>query len=227
MVLLHGAWHGGWIWREVARGLRAQGHEVWTPTLTGMCERFHLGGPHVSMDTWTQDIMGVIQYEDLHDVVLLGHSMGGSVICNVAERMPERLAKLVYLDAVVLLDGESSRDLQAKVMGPEAVAEADERVRTQGDGWLNPYQGKNPRASSQPYLPSYGVYRAGNPAAAALPKWYIECTAKGEAGYATLRESARRAREQGMHMLTIASDHDPWRSAPTELTRMLLEIAAA
>jgi pimeloyl-ACP methyl ester carboxylesterase len=106
-VLVHGGWHGGWCWRPVARRLRDQGHEVFTPTLTGLGERSHLLSAAINLDTHIMDVANVIDFEDLHDVVLVGHSYGGMVITGVADRMPGRIASLVYLDAIVPEDGDS------------------------------------------------------------------------------------------------------------------------
>ena len=100
-VLVHGARHGGWCWQRVARLLRAAGHDVYTPTLTGLGERAHLLSPAIGLDTHIKDILGVLFYEDLRDVVLVGHSSAGMVITGVAEQTAERLRHLVYLDAFV------------------------------------------------------------------------------------------------------------------------------
>jgi pimeloyl-ACP methyl ester carboxylesterase len=110
-VLVHGGWHGGWCWRRVARLLRAAGHEVFTPTLTGLGERSHLLSSAINLDTHIADVVNVIDYEDLEEVVLVGHSYGGMVVTGVADRRPDRLAALVYLDAFVPDDGESLMDL--------------------------------------------------------------------------------------------------------------------
>jgi pimeloyl-ACP methyl ester carboxylesterase len=106
-VLVHGAWHGGWCWRKVTPLLRAAGHEVYTPTLTGLGERVHLGGPHIDLEMHIQDIVNVLEYGDLRDVILTGHSYGGMVITGVAERAADRLSHLIYLDAFVPSNGES------------------------------------------------------------------------------------------------------------------------
>src|SRR4051812_8081549 len=100
-VLVHGAWHGGWCWRKLTPLLRAAEHAVYTPTLTGLGERAHLGGPDVGLATHVRDVVTVLWYEDLSGVVLVGHSYGGMVIGGVADQVPERLAHLVYLDAYV------------------------------------------------------------------------------------------------------------------------------
>lgn len=98
-VLVHGAWHGGWCWRDCAAALRARGHEVHAPTLTGLGERSHLARIGVDADLHVADILGVLRWRELSDVILVGHSYGGLVITGVASEAPERLRALVYLDA--------------------------------------------------------------------------------------------------------------------------------
>lgn len=133
-VLVHGAWHGGWCWRDVARSLRRDGHEVFTPTLTGLGERVHLQSPEAGLSMHIEDIVNVIEFENLRDVVLCGHSYGGMVITGVADRIPERLAALVYLDALVPEDGNSAFDL----LLPERAEAFRKDAKSLGDGWLVP-----------------------------------------------------------------------------------------
>ena len=109
-VLVHGAWHGGWCYKRVARLLRQAGHEVYTPTLTGLGERAHLMNRGIDLDTHVQDIVGVIRCEELSDVVLCGHSYGGMVITGVAEQIAAKIRSLVYLDAFVPENGKSLLD---------------------------------------------------------------------------------------------------------------------
>ena len=109
-VLMHGAYHGGWCWRDVAARLRAAGHAVFTPTQTGVGERSHLLSTDIAIDTFVDDLANVLRFEDLHDVVLVGHSFGGNAITGVADRMPERLRHLVYLDAMIPVAGKSVMD---------------------------------------------------------------------------------------------------------------------
>ena len=109
-VLIHGAWHGGWCYKRVARLLRQAGHEVYTPTLTGLGERAHLMSRSIDLSTHIQDIVGVIRCEELSDVVLCGHSYGGMVIAGVAEQIADRICSLVYLDAFVPENGKSLFD---------------------------------------------------------------------------------------------------------------------
>lgn len=110
-VLVHGAWGGGWQWRPVAACLRDAGHYVFTPTLTGLGERAHLISPDVDLETHIRDILGVFDYERLDDVALVGHSYGGMVVSGVADRIPEKIRALVYIDAALPEDGQAMLDL--------------------------------------------------------------------------------------------------------------------
>lgn len=106
-VLVHGAWHGGWCWKYVREHLQAQGHHVFTPTLTGLGERKHLASPHVTLDTHITDITNLIEWEELDNVVLVGHSYGGPVITGVCDAQKDRIAHAIFLDAITLADGET------------------------------------------------------------------------------------------------------------------------
>jgi pimeloyl-ACP methyl ester carboxylesterase len=106
-VIVHGAWGGGWDWRPVDDLLTADGHKVYRATLTGQGERSHLASTNIDLDTHIQDVVNVILWENLHDVVLVGHSYGGMVITGVADRVPDRIKHLIYLDALVPENGES------------------------------------------------------------------------------------------------------------------------
>jgi len=133
-VLVHGAWHGGWCWVRVADRLRRAGHRVDTPTLTGLGERAHLLNRDIDLDTHITDVIAAIEAEELRDVVLCGHSYGGSVITGVADRVAARLRALVYLDAFIPEDGQSMKDLVRPAAGARMAALAQE----QGDGWWVP-----------------------------------------------------------------------------------------
>ncbi len=124
-VLVHGGGHGGWCWQRVAPRLRAAGHEVFTPTLTGLGERAHLLHPGIDLDLHIADVVGVLRYEDLRDVILVGHSYGGMVITGVADRAHDRIGHLVYLDAAHPASGESLVDVSGGMM---ALARSDSRV---------------------------------------------------------------------------------------------------
>src|SRR5262245_57469781 len=133
-LICHGAWSAGWAWKKVRPLLRAAGHEVFTPTYTGLGERAHLSSRAVNLDTHIADVLGVIDCEDLRDVVLVGHSYGGMVATGVADRARERIAKLVYIDAFVPEHGESLLGMEPA----EVRARRLEAIAAHGDGWLIP-----------------------------------------------------------------------------------------
>lgn len=133
-LLVHGAWHGGWCWRRVADLLRAAGHDVFTPTLTGLGERAHLARPDVDLETHIADVMGVLDAEELSDVILCGHSYGGMVITPVLDRRPNAFRAGVWLDAFVPDDGHSLLDGWPR----ERAQHIREDVATKGEGWKLP-----------------------------------------------------------------------------------------
>jgi pimeloyl-ACP methyl ester carboxylesterase len=133
-VLVHGAWGGGWVWKRVRNRLQAAGHDVFTPTLTGLGARSHLLDRAVNLETHILDVVNLILWEDLSDIVLCGHSYGGCVITGVADRIPERIRTLVYLDAFIPDDNQSLMDLIPK----EHAEKHLEAARTYGDGWKVP-----------------------------------------------------------------------------------------
>jgi pimeloyl-ACP methyl ester carboxylesterase len=133
-VLVHGAWRGSWIWKRVRRLLQARGHEVFTPTLTGVADRGHLSSPNVNLDTHIADVANLIRWEELSDVILCGHSYGGCVVSGVADRVPDRIGALLYLDAFVLESGQCLNDMIPPEMRTERLALAKEV----GEGWKMP-----------------------------------------------------------------------------------------
>lgn len=117
-VLVHGAWHGGWCWRDVRRALIAAGHRVFTPTLTGLGERSHLLNRDINLSTHAQDVVNLIKFEELQDIILVGHSYAGLVVSLVTDELKDRIAQVVYLDAVLPKEGEAliSLERQANVI---------------------------------------------------------------------------------------------------------------
>ena len=107
ILFVHGAWGGGWQFRKVAPLLESRGYTVYRPSLTGLGERAHLATPMVGLDTHIEDIVNVIRFENLHDVILVGHSYGGMVVTGVADRVPDRIKRVIYLDAMLPNDGDS------------------------------------------------------------------------------------------------------------------------
>lgn len=122
-VLVHGAWHGGWCYRDTAAALRAAGHTVFTPTHSGVGERSHQSAENITLETHIRDVCGCIEWEELNDIVLVGHSYGGMVISGVADRMAERIRALVYLDAFLPQNGDSLNGLIQKALPPEVAAQ--------------------------------------------------------------------------------------------------------
>jgi len=127
-VLVHGAGHGGWCYQRVARLLRAAGHEVYTPTLTGLGERSHLLTPGIGLDTHIADVVAVLEHEDLRNVILAGHSYGGIVITGAADRALDRIGQLVFLDAAILYDGESLAEVTPAIAAMYAEAKVVDGV---------------------------------------------------------------------------------------------------
>jgi pimeloyl-ACP methyl ester carboxylesterase len=231
-ILVHGAWHGGWAWQRVVPALRAAGHEVHAPTLTGVSDRAHLLSPAVGLGTHIQDVVALIEAHDLHDVVLVGHSYAGQVVTGVADRVPARIARRVYLDAFVGDDGDAAIDLL-----PETIAgHYRESVAGPGFGWLIPVRSLTvlgvtdeadlrwlePRLTPHPWL-SYTEPLRLTGAYAGVPAAFAECTDWMRA----FRPHADRAAARGWTVHHIATGHEAMVTAPKELAGLLLTMAAA
>ncbi len=231
-VLVHGGIMGGWAWKGVVPPLRAAGHEIYAPTLTGCGERVHLASPEVGLETHIQDIVNVLMYEDLRDVILVGHSYAGMVITGVAGRVPDCLAKLVYLDAMFPRSGQSAIDVWRESGGQhDFLVWLEENVRTQGDGW------KVPTMPPQ----EYGVTDEADvrwAAAKATPhpyKTFVDPVYYDEAAFQSIpRIGIRCIGDQpppldevgpgGAPMLFIATGHAANIAAPRELAELLLTL---
>jgi pimeloyl-ACP methyl ester carboxylesterase len=134
IVLAHGAWSAAWAWKKMRPLLRAAGHEFFSPTYTGLGERAHLANPDIDLSTHIQDVLAVLEFEDLQDVTLIGHSYGGMVATGVTDRARERIARVVYIDAFAPHDGQSLFDL----VGPKAEGNMRAGAAKDGDGWRLP-----------------------------------------------------------------------------------------
>jgi pimeloyl-ACP methyl ester carboxylesterase len=219
-VLVHGAWHGGWCWKKVSPLLRAAGHEVFTPTLTGLGERSHLLNPQIDLNTHIQDIVAVLEYEDLHEVILVGHSYGGMVITGVAGKASTRLAHLVYLDAFLPENGKALSDYSPR--SPEATANWRSPPKSmtfnvtdaQDIAWMKSRLGDHPtRTLTQPVQFSVDSYDK-------IAKSYIQCTKA-----AFFAEAGERARRGGFRYKELLSaGHDAMITEPKELVRLFLEV---
>ena len=230
IVLAHGAWSAAWAWKKMRPLLRAAGHEFYSPTYTGLGERAHLARPEVDLSTHVQDVLAVLEFEDLADVVLLGHSYGGMVATGVADRARDRVKQLIYLDAFVPDDGQSLFDLN------EAGREPMRALANAGDGWRVP---PNPTPADTPpedvaWLNARRVDMPircfetpltfhGGPLT--LPRSYIYATRITPAD--TFGRFAARARsEPGWRYHEIDASHSPAVSAPDRLMAVLEGIVA-
>jgi pimeloyl-ACP methyl ester carboxylesterase len=235
-VVVHGGFGGGWEWTPVAQLLRLKGHVVFTPTLTGMGERSHLG-PRVGLGTHIDDVLAVLKFEELHNVVLCGASYGGMAVTGAADRAPERIALLVYVDALVPLDGESAIDLLPEGFGAFVRAAADEH----GHGWfaipdaLLPPEGliaDDIRARYVARLRDQPVATFTEPiqltsASDGLRRAFIRCTCHVDGGEDPIEPMAARARAEGWLYRELTAPHDPHLFDPTATAVMLEELAAA
>jgi pimeloyl-ACP methyl ester carboxylesterase len=226
-VFVAGGGLGGYVWKKVATRLRLRRHEVYTPTLTGLGERAHLASAQINLETHIQDLVGVLEYEDLYDVLLVAHSYAGMVTTGVAERLPGRIARLIYLDALVPCDGQALLD----VIGPFWRARFEELVLTQGEGWKLPSlaersltQGSQVKTSAQPFATMQQALPVQNPAARRIPRTFIYCTQSGWSAE-HIAPMAARAQTEGWDYHELAADHMAMVTEPKALTEMLLELA--
>jgi pimeloyl-ACP methyl ester carboxylesterase len=217
-VIVHGAWGGSWAFRRVDALLREKGHNVYRPSLTGLGERAHLSSPDVGLSTHINDVVNVILFEDLHDVILVGHSYGGMVITGVAERVPDRIRRLVYIDAFVPEDGESVMSL----LGPR---QSWARQMIQGDFIVPPWVKTDqplPKDVPQPLKTFTESIVLKNKAARQISATYILTVESGhKAEDDDFASQAARARRRGWPVLQLTADHNPQWSVPENLVEML------
>lgn len=232
-VLIHGAWEAGWVWRETAAHLRAAGHEVFAPSLTGLGERAHLAAPDVDLETHIADVLGVLQWERLANVTLVGHSYGGVVVTGVADRAHERIGSLIYLDAFVPGDGQALTDL----IPPERAAGMRRMAKAEGEGWSLPLAAAPVGHVSDPEVTSLlQALCVAQPFAAMTQKLDlsgdIEKVDKKAfvlaASYqrSPFRRFAEQARERGWPVEELPTHHFTMLSMPRETADMLARYAA-
>ncbi|MEQ0563766.1 alpha/beta hydrolase family protein [Amycolatopsis sp. NEAU-NG30] len=228
-LLVHGAWHSGQCWERVVPLLEADGHRVLAPSLTGFGDKAHLLGPEVGLDTHVDDVAGLIEAGQLTDVVLVGHSYGGLVISAVANRLPDRIARLVFLDAMVPEDGETAVDIH-----PMTKNLIDLAV----DGWRVPPLPEQPAPvglfgvtdpadaawlrtllSDQPVNCFVQPVRLDNPALPAVPRLHIHCVGEQP------KDITRRPVPAGEPVRELPTGHDCMITMPAELAGLLTEAA--
>jgi pimeloyl-ACP methyl ester carboxylesterase len=231
-ILVHGAWHGSWCWKHVRKALQTQGHDVFTPTLTGVGERSHLLSREVNLDTHILDVENLIRWEDLSDLILCGHSYGGCVIGGVADRIPERIRALVYLDAFVL---ESGENLAQHV--PEAqLKQMLEAVQAIGDGWKVPpipaavfnvnatdRDWVDQQCTMQPLGTFEQRIQLSGGARNIANITYVSATGFVEGS--PFPPFYEKAKAKGWKTLTLPCGHDVMLDFPDELTRILLAVS--
>ncbi|MDN5843879.1 MAG: alpha/beta fold hydrolase [Alcaligenaceae bacterium] len=232
-VLAHGSWHGGWCWAPVAERLEAAGHRVFAPSHTGMGDRAHLLSRSITIDTFVQDLVGLIEAEDLRDVVLVGHSFAGVPITGVADRIPGRIARLVYFDSIVLESGQTAfsiyphDEVQARIA---AAGEASGGLAVPVPDPLPPVWGLIPGTSEYEWARRHltphplGSYTTAltlqHPIGNGLPCTYIYCAAPSNP---VLENSRALAKAQaGWDWIEIAAPHDAHITHPDMMAGILL-----
>ncbi|MEV6982007.1 alpha/beta fold hydrolase [Sphaerisporangium sp. NPDC051017] len=236
-LLVHGAWHSGRCWERVVPLLASAGHRVVAPSLTGYGDKAHLLGPEVGLDTHVDDIVGLITEADLAEVVLVGHSYAGLVISSAANEVPDRIAHLVYLDAMVPEDGESAADVQ-----PMTQALIDRAVKSDS-GWRVPPLPEMPppsglfgvtdpadvawlrtMLSDQPVRCLQQPVRLDNPAVNTIPRTHIHCTVGVPEGIARRPIPAMQPNGTPAQVWELATGHDCMITMPAELAELLLKL---
>jgi pimeloyl-ACP methyl ester carboxylesterase len=223
MVIVHGAWAGGWAFRDLDLALRAEGVQVHRPTLTGLGSTHHIASSDIGLDVHVTDIANFLLFEELQDVVLVGHSYGGMVITGVAEIVPDRIRRLVYLDAFVPRDGESVASL-----APDLIAAirdgAGERARP---GFIVPFWeaagSPVPRDVDHPEKTFTDSLELRGEPGNGLPATYV-LTREAPGEPDAFDAAAARARTLGWTVLELTADHNPHWSQPGPLTALLLGI---
>jgi pimeloyl-ACP methyl ester carboxylesterase len=242
-VLVGGAWLGGWCWQPIARRLREEGHDAYPLTLTGLGERVHLASPEVNLDTHITDVVNLIEFENLHDVVLLGHSYAALVVTGAADRIPERISQVVYLDAGPFPSGLAFIDTYP----PEARMHVESQVEELCDGWRLPMSPTDElaqqaslegldddqlrvmrsRAVAQPFGTYTQPLRLENSAREGLPKVGILCSfslAQVQEMIASGNPLSQAFTGPNWHFVELPTGHWPMFSRPEDLAAALLDL---
>lgn len=221
IVIVHGAWGGAWAFRKVDAELRDKGYNVYRPQLTGLGERVHLARPDIGLSTHIEDVVNMIRFEDLHDIILVGHSYGGMVITGVADRVPDRIKRLIYVDAFAPNDGESAFSIVGESDFIKSMIKGDYIVPP----WVKPDQ-PLPHDEPQPLKTFTERIVLKNQLARKLPATYILTVEKGkEAKDDDFYAQSLRAKERGWPVLQLTADHNPQWSATEAFVEMLDQVA--
>lgn len=217
-LIVHGAWGGGWAYKEVDQLLTKQGHDVHRATLTGLGERMHLAAPDTGLSTHIQDVVNLLLFEQLDDVILVGHSYGGMVITGVYDRYPDRIKKLVYVDAMLPEDGENVMDmLGMRRFLVKAMTRGDVIILPKSIPDAPPHIAPQPRKSFYERIKLNGDYAPKNKAL------YVLTVEEGEdaEGDHSWRH-AERAKIRNWPVIQMVGDHNIQRSNPSGLANVLL-----
>lgn len=229
-VLVHGAWHGGWCWRRVAEPLRARGHRVLTPTLTGLGERSHLLRADIDLDTHITDVVNVVIWEDLREIVLVGHSYAGWVISGVVERVLPAVSSIVYLDAFFPDDGQRGLDLQPEPVRQDILAAVADGaiarpvpppeffdVNPEDRAWVAS------KLTPQPIGVGLEPIRLTGARERVPCKTYIRATGSARPSFDAVAERLRR--DPAWRLYDVPCGHDVMLDMPDRLVEILEEVA--
>lgn len=232
-VLVHGAWHGGWCWQRVSSILRENGATVYTPTLSGLGEHKNTLSPAINLETHISDIVNLIEMEDLHNVILVGHSYAGAVIGGVADRIPGRLRKLVFLDPVLVENGQS---VLSAIHAPSVTAYVTKNTSKDGKSSIKAWPPSvygvkdsadvrwvTPRLTGQPLKTFTQKLTLAHPYGNHLPMIFIACTAAINPAFAHFGKSAKN--NKLWQYYELATVHDAMITAPKETATLLKSFA--
>ena len=230
-LLVHGAWHGGWVWKEMADLLRYQGYGVSCPTQTGLGERKHLISSEISLEVFIEDIVNHIISDDLYNIILVGHSFAGSTISGVADRLKDRIKQLIYLDAVILLNGQSPFDIAPVEVVNERTALAE---KSEGKLSISPPKAEafgvfdvrkaitlESKLTPHPISTFRSKLILKNEVGNGLPLSYIICT---DPIYKSLESSRQIVKKMNWPIFELKSGHNAMFTHPQETLNLLMKI---
>ena len=230
-LLIHGAWHGGWVWNEISEILRYQRYSVSTPTLTGLGEKKHLLSSKITIDTFIEDVVNHIIFENLNNIILVGHSFAGSVISGVADKLKNRIQKLIYFDAVILKDGQKPFDIAPK----ELVKQRIELAKRFGNGISIPAPSADAfgvfdvkksllleeKLTPHPLSTYQSKLTIKNEIGNGIPLFYIFCN---DPVYKSLESSRKVVRKLKWPIFELNAGHDAMLTHPKETLNLLMKI---
>ena len=230
-LLIHGAWHGGWVWNEISEILNYQGYSVSTPTLTGLGEKKHLLSSKITIDTFIEDVVNHIIFENLNNIILVGHSFAGSVISGVADKLKDRIQKLIYFDAVIIKDGQKPFDIAPK----ELVKQRIELAKRFGNGISIPAPSADAfgvfdvkksllleeKLTPHPLSTYQSKLTIKNEIGNGIPLFYIFCN---DPVYKSLESSREVVRKLKWPIFELNAGHDAMLTHPKETLNLLMKI---